>query len=338
MMPSPKLHFNQYRDTGQIFNSTFTFIKQNFGVLFKLITTISIPPILLAGALIIFGIYTLVENVKTSSLSFLYSFIYFAFAGLILVIGAILFIACIFEFIAIYKDSDDYTKISTGQVWKQIRKNFMAWVGKIILWSIISATLSSVISSILFVLVIPATFLSVFSQSMVLYFIFIIAFYALTFLISAYVQSIGIPIFYLTAHDKKDLIPSIGKAFQLMHSKGNFWKGIFATLLGNLVQYILTYSFMVPGSILFAVVAFNYKESGASFDEITESSSILIVITVFAVLYYIALLYSTVIYFVSQSFKTGDLNERAFGTNLLARINEIGTKRNLDVDFQKETY
>ncbi len=338
MNQSPKLNFNQYRDIGQIFNSTFTFIKQNFGILFKLITTISIPPILLAAALIIFGIYTMIENVNNLSLPFFYSFLYFLFAGLILIIGGMLFIACIFEFIAIYKDSEDYTQITTGQVWKQIRKNFWAWVGKIILWTIISATLSSVISSILFMVIIPAMAISLVSESMVLYFIFIIAAYAISFVISAYVQSIGIPIFFITAHDKKEIIPAIGKAFQLMHAKGNFWKGIFSTLLGNLVQYILTYSFMVPGTILFAVVAFNFKESGASFDEITESSSMLIVIAIFAALYYIALLYSTVIYFVSQSFKTGDLNERAFGSNLLERISQIGTKRNLDIDFQKETY
>lgn len=338
MNQSPKLNFNQYRDIGQIFNSTFTFIKQNFGILFKLITTISIPPILLAAGLIIYGIYTFIENIDADNLSFFYSFIYFSIATLIVILGGVLFIACIFEFIAIYKESDDYTKITTAQVWSQIRKNFWNWVGKIILWTLISATLSSFISMIVFMIFGAAMVISIFSQSMILYFIFIIGAYAFSFITSAYVQSIGIPIFFITAHDKKEIIPAIGKAFQLMHAKGNFWKGIFVTLLGNLVQYILTYSFMVPGTILFAVVAFNFKESGASFDEITESSSMLIVIAIFVTLYYIALLYSTVIYFVSQSFKTGDLNERAFGSNLLERINQIGTKRNLDVDFQKETY
>lgn len=335
MKNTEKIHFNQYRDIGQIFNSTFSFIRQNFSVLFKTITLVSLPIIILAASIIILGIYTIFKNLESVS-AILFSVFYFIIAGLILIAGLVLFIGSIFEFLVLYKEADDYTKITTRDIWKRVRKNFWSWLGKIIIWSVISGTLSSVFSSIFFLLMIPGVALGIAINNPIVMVLSTILSYAVIFICSAYVQSIGIPIFYLSSYDKKELFPAIGKAFQLMHSKGNFWKGIFATLIGNAVQYILTYSFMVPVSILLGVLAFNYY--GTDIEQISSTNNFYIFFTIIFALYYIAILYSTVIYFISQSFKTGDLNERTFGTNILERIKQMGTKRDLDEEFHKASY
>lgn len=326
MNPSNKINFTELRDIGQIYNSTFSFVRQNKGLIFKSITAIVMPFILLGAIFIMYSGFMLIKSFDEMEFMTIASYWLLIMVGVLFVgIGGINFLATNFELIEIYKESDDYTKINLSDVWKRVKANFWTWLGRIIVWGIFSSTLSSIAYILALIFFLPASFVTTLGGSFVIGIILMIIGYIVMIILMAYVQSIGVSIFYISSSQNKDIIQAIGKAFQLMHTKGNFWKGIFATLTGNAVQYILTYTIMFPFSIILLLIGANFTEyfDGAS---IQENKIVLIAFAVFLPLYYITILYSSCIYLIAQAFKTDDLNERTFGANILKRIQQMGKK------------
>lgn len=331
-----KLEFMQSRDLGQIFNSTFRFIRQNRKVLFRTITTLAMPFSLTAIGLYLFGFY-LIFKADEDVTYILFGYLNIGLGALIFFIGSLFFTSSIFEFINLYRDAEDHTKIRVKDVWNNIRKNFWKWVANILVWGILSGVFLSVGYLVMLVFAGIGMGMMAAINSVAPLIIFMTLGYLAFFIVIAYIQSIGIPIFFISSYENRDVFQAMGKAFQLMHSKGNFWKGLWTTFVGNMVQYILTYALTVPITIVLGVVSFNIAETyGSNIDN--ESTVILVMISVFTPLYYMALEYSMAIYLISQAFKTGDLNERYYGSNILARIQKMGTYSDLGPEHYTKSY
>ncbi len=324
-MQTDKISFNEYRDLGQIFNATFAFIRQNFAILFKAISIISMPFNICGIGMMAFSLYNIVQNIDNLGVGILVSWLIILFGLLCFFIGSVLLISTVFEYINLYRDAEDFRSIQVSEIWTKVRKNFWNWAAKVILWGVLSGTLTSGAYIIMMLIMLPGIGLSAALNSEIIMILTMILAYLVFYIVVAYIQSIGIPIFFISSYEKKDVFPAIGKAFQLVHSKGNFWKSIVVTFTGNLVQYILSYSITIPITIIGAIIGFNFIEQydGSSF---SENNMVLITAAILGPLYYIVLIYSGIIYLISQAFKTGDLNERTFGTNILARIQQMGKK------------
>lgn len=335
--PNDKLEFMQSRDLGQVFNSTFRFIRQNRRILFRTITTLAMPFSLTAIGFYLFGMY-LIFKAEEDLKFILFGYLNIGIGALIFFIGSLFFTSSIFEYINLYRDAEDYTKIRVKDVWASVRKNFWKWVANILVWGALSGVFFSAAYVIMIIFVAIGAGLMAAMSNVAPLIIFMVLGYLAFFFVIAYVQSIGVPIFFISSYEKKDVFPAIGKAFQLMHSKGNFWKGLWTTFVGNLVQYILTYALTVPVTIVLGVVAFNISQTYGTDFSGSESTIILIVVSVFTPLYYIALEYSMAIYLISQAFKTGDLNERHYGSNILARIQKMGTYSDLGPEHYTKSY
>lgn len=332
-----KFEFMQSRDLGQVFNSTFRFIRQNRRILFRTITTLAMPFTLAAMGFYLFGFYLLFKMEESISY-LLFGYMNIGIGALIFFIGSLFFTSSVFEFINLYRDSEDYTKIRVRDVWNNIRKNFWKWVANILVWGALSGVFFSAAYIVMLVFMGIGMGLTAALGSAGPLIIFIILGYLAFFFVLAYIQSIGIPIFFIASYEKKDVFQAMGKAFQLMHAKGNFWKGLWTTFVGNLVQYIITYALTVPVTIVLAVVAFNITQTYGTDFSGEESMILLIVVSIFTPLYYIAMEYSLAIYLISQAFKTGDLNERHYGTNILARIQKMGTYSDLGPEHYTKSY
>jgi len=126
-MTQNKIEFQRYRDFGQIINSTFEFIRQNFLPLLKSLIFITGPFLLITGLLLGFYQKSIFTLFQITSLSQTGLIILLLIVSIFLTMQMLL--STVYSFILIYLSKEDYTQISIEEVWDGVKQIFFKILG-----------------------------------------------------------------------------------------------------------------------------------------------------------------------------------------------------------------
>ncbi|MCZ7611268.1 MAG: hypothetical protein M5U17_14050 [Ignavibacterium sp.] len=300
-MTQNKIEFMRYRDFGQILNSTFEFIRQNFLPLLKSLIFIVGPFLLITGILLGFyqkSVFTIFNITSFSQMGIII---------LLLIISIFLamqmMLTTVYSFILIYLSKTESTPISIEEVWDSVKQNFFKILALtaviffmiviyLLIFSFIIATVSSRTSSIgLTVLLFFILFVL---------FVFFVVKMCLTYMIMLY--------------ERTGIWASIRRSFYLTINKWWFSFGLIFVL--SLIQSLMGFIFQIPQYIIMFTTMFNSLD-GSGVSGVTE---IFIMLTsIIAAFQY--LLFSLTI--IALAFLYFSIVEQKEGKGLIERIESI---------------
>lgn len=259
-MTQNKIEFQRYRDFGQIINSTFEFIRQNFLSLLKSLIFLVGPFLLITGLLLGFYQKSIFTLFQITSLSQTGLIILLLIVSIFLTMQMLL--STVFSFILIYLSKDEFTQISIEEVWDGVKQIFFKIMG-------LTLALIFLIAAAFFILVLFIGLTANTTQNPFLVFlIFILLFIPVLFFI------IKLSLVYVVAlYEKKGVWESIQRSFYLIKNKWWFTFGLIFVL--GIIQGLMGVIFQIPQYILMFATMFNSLD-GSGVSEVTE---ILIMIT-----------------------------------------------------------
>lgn len=300
-MTQNKIEFMRYRDLGQILNSTFEFIRQNFLPLLKSLIFIVGPFLLITGILLGFyqkSVFTIFNITSFSQMGIII---------LLLIISIFLamqmMLTTVYSFILIYLSKTESTPISIEEVWDSVKQNFFKILALtaviffmiviyLLIFSFIIATVSSRTSSIgLTVLLFFILFVL---------FVFFVVKMCLTYMIMLY--------------ERTGIWASIRRSFYLTINK--WWISFGLIFVLSLIQSLMGFIFQIPQYIIMFTTMFNSLD-GSGVSGVTE---IFIMLTsIIAAFQY--LLFSLTI--IALAFLYFSIVEQKEGKGLIERIESI---------------
>jgi len=300
-MTQNKIEFMRYRDFGQILNSTFEFIRQNFLPLLKSLIFIVGPFLLITGILLGFyqkSVFTIFNITSFSQMGIII---------LLLIISIFLamqmMLTTVYSFILIYLSKTESTPISIEEVWDSVKQNFFKILALtaviffmiviyLLIFSFIIATVSSRTSSIgLTVLLFFILFVL---------FVFFVVKMCLTYMIMLY--------------ERTGIWASIRRSFYLTINK--WWISFGLIFVLSLIQSLMGFIFQIPQYIIMFTTMFNSLD-GSGVSGVTE---IFIMLTsIIAAFQY--LLFSLTI--IALAFLYFSIVEQKEGKGLIERIESI---------------
>lgn len=235
MQTFEKIEFRRKRDFGEIFNDSFSFLKQNLKPLAKALIVIA-GPLYLGGAMLMLftqnfmgmGGGSLEDFGMTSSAFF---FIFMGLAFLLSIGGAALQFATIIAYFKVYFETTT-GEITVGQVWDKAKNLVFPLIGLSILVSLLTMAGG-------FLCLIPGIYVMV----------------ALSFS------------FYILGMEGKSVTSSFSRSFDLM--SGNWWSTFLVILVMGIIVIVISVMVSVPLELLGIIV-----QTHTLFDafEVPESS------------------------------------------------------------------
>lgn len=199
-----KIEFRKVRDFGDLLNTTFAFIKQNFKKLFLSLLFIAGPAIFITGIAAgfyqsnIFSLRLSLENFIPSALIY-YFFIFITFQ---------LILTVTYSYINLYLENN-LDEFDVNDVWENVKKNlpmvFLTTIG-----------ISVIVLFATILLIIPGIYLGI---------IFTI-------------------IYIVRIQEKLFFFESISRCRYLI--SGNWWFTFALLLIFSVIQYFLTFLFLIP--------------------------------------------------------------------------------------------
>lgn len=300
-MTQNKIEFMRYRDFGQILNSTFEFIRQNFLPLLKSLIFIVGPFLLITGILL--GFYQ--KSVLT-----IFNITSFSQMGIIALLLIILIflvtqmmLTTVYSFILIYLSKTEFTPISIEEIWDSVKQNFYKVLGlNAVIFFLFLIYLT------VFLLIIVAVSGGT-SGSGLGIFLFFILFILLVFIMVKMCLA-----YMIMLYERTGIWASIQRSFYLTKNKWWFSFGLIFVL--SLIQSLMGFIFQIPQYIIMVTTMFNSLD-GSGVSGVTE---ILIMLTsIIAAFQY--LLFSLII--IALAFLYFSLVEQKEGKGLIERIESI---------------
>lgn len=300
-MTQNKIEFMRYRDFGQILNSTFEFIRQNFLPLLKSLIFIVGPFLLITGILL--GFYQ--KSVLT-----IFNITSFSQMGIIALLLIILIflvtqmmLTTVYSFILIYLSKTEFTPISIDEIWDSVKQNFYKVLGlNAVIFFLFLIYLT------IFLLIIVAVSGGT-SGSGLGIFLFFILFILLVFIMVKMCLA-----YMIMLYERIGIWASIQRSFYLTKNKWWFSFGLIFVL--SLIQSLMGFIFQIPQYIIMVTTMFNSLD-GSGVSGVTE---ILIMLTsIIAAFQY--LLFSLII--IALAFLYFSLVEQKEGKGLIERIESI---------------
>jgi len=300
-MTQNKIEFMRYRDFGQILNSTFEFIRQNFLPLLKSLIFIVGPFLLITGILL--GFYQ--KSVLT-----IFNITSFSQTGIIALLLIILvflvtqmMLTTVYSFILIYLSKTEFTPISIEEIWDSVKQNFYKVLGlNTVIFFLFLIYLT------VFLLIIVAVSGGT-SGSGLGIFLFFILFILLVFIMVKMCLA-----YMIMLYERIGIWASIQRSFYLTKNKWWFSFGLIFVL--SLIQSLMGFIFQIPQYIIMVTTMFNSLD-GSGVSGVTE---ILIMLTsIIAAFQY--LLFSLII--IALAFLYFSLVEQKEGKGLIERIESI---------------
>ncbi|MFZ2863915.1 MAG: hypothetical protein WA440_04110 [Ignavibacteriaceae bacterium] len=300
-MTQNKIEFMRYRDFGQILNSTFEFIRQNFLPLLKSLIFIVGPFLLITGILL--GFYQ--KSVLT-----IFNITSFSQTGIIALLLIILIflvtqmmLTTVYSFILIYLSKTEFTPISIDEIWDSVKQNFYKVLGlNTVIFFLFLIYLT------VFLLIIVAVSGGT-SGSGLGIFLFFILFILLVFIMVKMCLA-----YMIMLYERTGIWASIQRSFYLTKNKWWFSFGLIFVL--SLIQSLMGFIFQIPQYIIMVTTMFNSLD-GSGVSGVTE---ILIMLTsIIAAFQY--LLFSLII--IALAFLYFSLVEQKEGKGLIERIESI---------------
>ncbi|MBW7841408.1 MAG: hypothetical protein H3C40_01640 [Ignavibacterium sp.] len=300
-MTQNKIEFMRYRDFGQILNSTFEFIRQNFLPLLKSLIFIVGPFLLITGILL--GFYQ--KSVLT-----IFNITSFSQTGIIALLLIILIflvtqmmLTTVYSFILIYLSKTEFTPISIEEIWDSVKQNFYKVLGlNAVIFFLFLIYLT------IFLLIIVAVSGGT-SGSGLGIFLFFILFILLVFIMVKMCLA-----YMIMLYERTGIWASIQRSFYLTKNKWWFSFGLIFVL--SLIQSLMGFIFQIPQYIIMVTTMFNSLD-GSGVSGVTE---ILIMLTsIIAAFQY--LLFSLII--IALAFLYFSLVEQKEGKGLIERIESI---------------
>lgn len=300
-MTQNKIEFMRYRDFGQILNSTFEFIRQNFLPLLKSLIFIVGPFLLITGILL--GFYQ--KSVLT-----IFNITSFSQTGIIALLLIILIflvtqmmLTTVYSFILIYLSKTEFTPISIEEIWDSVKQNFYKVLGlNAVIFFLFLIYLT------VFLLIIVAVSGGT-SGSGLGIFLFFISFIFLVFIMVKICLA-----YMIMLYERTGIWASIQRSFYLTKNKWWFSFGLIFVL--SLIQSLMGFIFQIPQYIIMVTTMFNSLD-GSGVSGVTE---ILIMLTsIIAAFQY--LLFSLII--IALAFLYFSLVEQKEGKGLIERIESI---------------
>lgn len=300
-MTQNKIEFMRYRDFGQILNSTFEFIRQNFLPLLKSLIFIVGPFLLITGILL--GFYQ--KSVLT-----IFNITSFSQMGIIALLLIILIflvtqmmLTTVYSFILIYLSKTEFTPISIDEIWDSVKQNFYKVLGlNAVIFFLFLIYLT------VFLLIIVAVSGGT-SGSGLGIFLFFILFILLVFIMVKMCLA-----YMIMLYERTGIWASIQRSFYLTKNKWWFSFGLIFVL--SLIQSLMGFIFQIPQYIIMVTTMFNSLD-GSGVSGVTE---ILIMLTsIIAAFQY--LLFSLII--IALAFLYFSLVEQKEGKGLIERIESI---------------
>lgn len=300
-MTQNKIEFMRYRDFGQILNSTFEFIRQNFLPLLKSLIFIVGPFLLITGILL--GFYQ--KSVLT-----IFNITSFSQTGIIALLLIILIflvtqmmLTTVYSFILIYLSKTEFTPISIDEIWDSVKQNFYKVLGlNAVIFFLFLIYLT------VFLLIIVAVSGGT-SGSGLGIFLFFILFILLVFIMVKMCLA-----YMIMLYERIGIWASIQRSFYLTKNKWWFSFGLIFVL--SLIQSLMGFIFQIPQYIIMVTTMFNSLD-GSGVSGVTE---ILIMLTsIIAAFQY--LLFSLII--IALAFLYFSLVEQKEGKGLIERIESI---------------
>jgi len=259
-MTQNKIEFQRYRDFGQIINSTFEFIRQNFLPLLKSLIFLVGPFLLITGLLLGFYQKSIFTIFQINSLSQIGLIILLLIVSIFLTMQMLL--STVYSFILIYLSKDEFTQISIEEVWDGVKQIFFKIMG-------LTLALVFLIAAAFFILVLFIGLTANATQNPFLgMLIFLLLFIPILFFI------VKLSLIYIVAlYERTGVWESIQRSFYLIKNKWWFTFGLIFVL--GVIQGLMGVIFQIPQYIIMFATMFNSLD-GSGVSGVTE---VLIMIT-----------------------------------------------------------
>lgn len=339
MTLSQKIQFRASRDMGQVYNTSFRFIRQNRSVLFKSVT-FYIMPFILVAAFLVFNslgdvISTVSSGVEGNGWNIAFSVVQGLFGLLIGYVAYATYITLIYEYMRLYHEAEDPRSITHRDVWRATRKRFFIGFANVLVWGVLVSTLTGVVLVLFYICLIIGIAVSALLDAPWLIVIVYVLLYLIEYALVLYIQVFTFPMLFISAMERVDIFTAFGRSFSMVNRKRNFWNALGVTLVGGLVLFVLRYISVFPMTILGGIFAYNsldptdMQPGGIYFDILFK-----VVLPILTLIYF----YSFTIYLVAEAFEALSLDERVNAKGLLDRIDKLGTYRDRGPEYYEISY
>lgn len=340
MKPFEKINFRVFRDVGQIYNTSFKYMRQNRIVLFKSITYY-VMPFILVGAFVFFnGIFDFItifdKGTEGNWLAIGMAILQDVLGLLLIWISYTIYTALVYEHMLMYHESPNPETITHQQIWKATRKRFfpnllntfVQFIASIfIMWAA-----SFIIGIVSMILLAISAFLGAIGISIMTFIIVVLAFFAFFYLSTNISPMIFVSIFH-----RVDIFTAFARCFSIVHRKYNFWKALGAFFLLVVILSVLhTNLVTLPIGIVMGIIEYNGidAEGILATDSIGFAILFRVIFPVFSLLYY----YTLSIFFITQGFTMLSLDEPVGGKGLMEKITKMGTYKDVGTEYYDVMY
>lgn len=334
-----KIIFQKTRDIGEVISTTFRIIRENYRVLLLGALYFVVPFYLLGTVFfsVSFNAILLasstpdgVHSASGAGLSVLFMFLGVCFLAL----GFIMQITYVNELIKYLARNPDLPRPGITEIWKATRKFFGKNILHAIVWFIVTS-IGGFAAQLLSFVLLPFLLLGSAMGGAVMLIIFSIVTLAFTFLLTSYVFSISMPIFFISTYENTNIFNAIGRSLSLMHlRRENFWGAVFANAAAFLICIILATNIFLPLSLITAFISFNSGEA----DPLNNNETIRVIMQVGTAIFTLLQSLTLIIPLITLAVKYFDWTERIDARGLIHRISTIGHNKDFDPRSYEESY
>lgn len=290
-MQNQEINFKQIRDFGQVFNATFSFIKQNFKPLFAAILSFVLPFTFIQGVvqgLLQMEMFSMMDpnqmNIYGSGYSSLNQMLkYYGLIILFTTVSYTMLVATTYSYICLYIENGN-RNFTIGDVWIKIKSVFFKTLG----------------ANILFVIVVGAS---------------IVILFFLIGLPGLYLATSLSLMFFIAIYENKNIGQAFSRSFKLTHKK--WWWTLLLLIVLTLMISVVNMAFGIPNMVITFTISFNQGGS----ETLKYTQMILTIITsIIGTILYVILL-------VALAFQYFSIVEEHEGKGLEERINMINSNK-----------
>ncbi|MES2681392.1 MAG: hypothetical protein V4635_15965 [Bacteroidota bacterium] len=320
-MTNEKILYRKTRDIGEVFGTSFTFIKQNFKPFYGSLLLFA-GPFLLAGTLAYSyfanaaGIspYSYSQNLGNNIGAF---FGAFAIAFSVLMLGISIYTVTLNKALIVNETQAQGENLNTNLIGQNFFNDFWRVLGNILLFSFVFV----VVLAFFFLLIVGLVALfKIISGSNVLLIILsvlmVIAFFLILFPILSFVPVAAI---FVCQRDRINIFNAMGRVLSYM--KGNFWYTWVFSILALLTYTVMAFIVQLPVLILTAISTFSRLGTtvGQGAGEESTPFTLIAVTVICSLIGYMVM----AVFYLMCIYHYGSLEEKKEGSTLIENINQI---------------
>jgi hypothetical protein len=316
-MTTKKIYFKRPRDFGQVFSAAFGYMKQNFKSFYGSIILFTVPFVMLIVTLVAYLLNNAIssgENLARGGFAgeFLF-FLMIIFIALLVV--QTVFVTVMNQHLVLNEQLPENEFVRTEQIGKSFFSAYWRVLGNAILLGIIAvvffviyALVQGLVTAAFSALGVGGALLGAFLQL------------CITLIISPMLAYIFSSSMFIVQRDEDNIITALGKVFRYL--RGNFWSTWAISLLGYLIMYVSSIVALLPMIIFVVVSVVSRIDYNSTAGPNVSGSTIVIGAIIFTVSISLVFCINS-IYFLLCNFQYASLEEKAEGTNIEDKINQI---------------